>query len=812
MLNQAKIVVIGGGITGCSVMYHLAKAGVKDVVLVEKGELTSGATCQAAGMLTQFNTSQTIMRMRQYSTQLYKSLNAFSEVGSVNIASSPEMLKTFQRNVSRARGIGLDVGIISAKETMELLPWASEENLYGAFHIPADGHIDPHSTTYAVAKAATNLGAQILTHTRVTGIGLSSKGEVQKVITDKGDIQCEIIVNAAGIWSAQVAQMAGIRIPCTPVVHQHIAMEAVTGSEVPADSPTFRDYDHLVYGRPEGGSYLVGGWEMNPNAIWIDGVPWDHGASEVSNDLDLFAPMLEDAIKRFPFLGDAGMIRLVAHPDAFTPDNGPLLGPWPGLKGFWLAAVSNMQGFGGGGGIGKTIAEWIIQGQTEWDVFAYRAWRFSKHHLQPVYAAECAKECYRYYYRTKYPHDENTAMRPVRLSSLHHRLQDLGAVFGTKNGWERANYFDPDKSWRIAGEDQRNWGGWIKPPFFETIASESEAVRNKVGLFDMSAFGKIELKGPGALSLIQRLTDNNMDRPKGCVTYTQFLNDQGGIVGDVMVVRLDTDYFRIITGSALIDSDMGWIRLNRQENDLPVEINDVTEDYGVIGLWGPEARKVLQTITTDDISHASFPYMSAKNIIVESIPVFAQRVTYVGELGWELYIPKEKAVFVWDKLWAAGQDYGIKPCGFKTIESLRLEKGFLALTSDITQLETPLEARLDHCIKMQKENEFIGKKALSSLKDQGIKQRLFTLTIGDEDYLTLYGGEAVALDGKIITRLRSAGYGHSVKKNIGFAYLPPDLAEQEPELMVEVFGEMIPARVMPDVLYDPKGHAIRISN
>ena len=809
MQSQARIVVIGGGITGCSVLYHLVKAGVKDVILLEKGELTSGATCQAAGMLTQFNTSQTIMRMRQYSTKLYKSLNAFSEVGSVNIASSPEMLKTFQRNVSRARGIGLDVGIISPEETIRLLPWASEKSLYGAFHLPGDGHIDPHTTTYAVAKAATNLGAQILTNTRVTGMSLSAKGEIRNVITDKGEIECDIIVNAAGIWSAQIAAMAGITIPCTPVVHQHIAMEAVVGSEIPADSPTFRDYDHLVYGRPEGGSYLVGGWEMHPKAIWIDGVPWNHGSSEVSNDFDLFAPMLEDTIKRFPFIGDAGMIRLVAHPDAFTPDGGPLLGPWPGLKGFWMAAVSNMQGFGGGGGIGKTIAEWITQGKTEWDVFAYRAWRFSRHHNQALYAAECAKEVYRYYYRTKYPHDENVSMRPIRTSPFHHRLQDLGVVFGTKNGWERPNYFDPKKSWRKAGEDQREWGGWVKPDFFETIAAESEAVRNKVGLFDMSAFGKIELKGPGALPLIQRLTDNDLDRPKGSVTYTQFLNDQGGIVADIMITRLDTQYFRIITGSALIDSDLGWIRLHQKDDDLSVEIKDVTEDYAVIGLWGPNARDVLQKITGSDISHKSFSYMTAKNIEAGSIQAFAQRVTYVGELGWELYIPKDKSIFVWDQLWAAGQDFGIRPCGFKAIDSLRLEKGFLALTSDITSLENPFEAGLDHCVKMNQKGDFIGKNALAALQDQGIKQQLYTLTIGEEEYLTLYGGEAVTLNGKTISRLRSTGYGHAVKKNIGFAYLPKGFDENETGLMVEVFGEMIGAKIAPDVLYDPKGKATR---
>ena len=530
MIDQARVVIIGGGITGCSVLYHLAKAGWKDVVLLEKGELTSGATCHAAGMVTQFNTNPTIMRMRKYSTQLYHGLNAFERVGSVNIASSPEMLKTLRRNVSRARGIGLEAGIISPEETIKLLPWASPNDIYGAVHIPDDGHIDPHGATYAVAKAATDLGATILTKTRVTEIEISDTGEVTRVKTDKGDIQCEIVVNAAGIWTAQVAAMVGARVPCTPVVHQHIAMEPVEGYEIPGDSPTFRDYDYLVYGRPESGGYLVGGWELNPPTRWIDGVPWEHESSDVPNDLDRFAPMLEDTIKRFPFLAESGVINLVAHPDAFTPDNGPLLGPWPGVKGFWFAGASCMHGFGGGGGFGKIMAEWITTGQTEWDVHAFRAWRFSRHHLDPFYAAKCAQECYKYYY-THYPFDESDVMRPRRVSAVHHRLQDLGAVFGQKNGWERVNYFEPDRPWRRAGEEQREWGGWTQPAYFETVGRETEAVRKRAGIFDMTSFGKIELKGPGALPLIQRMTDNNVDRPVGSVTYTQFLNEQGGLSG-----------------------------------------------------------------------------------------------------------------------------------------------------------------------------------------------------------------------------------------------------------------------------------------
>jgi glycine cleavage system T protein len=808
MKDQARVVVIGGGITGCSVLYHLAKAGWTDVVLVEKGELTSGATCHAAGTLTEFNTSKTIMRMRQYSVGLYRELKTYDEIGSLNIASSPEMLKTLQRNVSRAKGIGLNANIISPKEILELLPWASEKDLYGAVYLPEDGQIDPHETTYAVAKAATNLGAEIYTRTRVTGIELTSKGEVSKVKTDKGDIQCEMVVNAAGIWSDKIAAMVGVQIPCSAVVHQHIALEPIPGKEIPIDSPVFRDYEYLVYGRPEGGSYLIGGWEAEPPACWIDGAPWEHESSDVPNDLDRFAPMLEDATKRFPFLADSGLIRLVAHPDAFTPNSEPLLGPWPGVKGFWLAANSSMQGFGGGGGMGKSLAEWMMTGQTEWDIYGFRPWRFNKHYNDPYYAAECAKECYKYYYHTNYPNDEESASRPRRISPFHHRTQDLGAVYGRKNGWERVNYFEPQKSWRRAGEEQREWGGWVEPSYFDTVANECKAVRENVGIFDFTSFGKIDIKGAGALELIQRLTDNDMDRPVGAVIYSQFLNDQGGIVGDVVVTRWANDHFRIISGSGYVDSDLGWIKLQQLESDPPVSVLDATEDYAVIGLWGPKARQVLQKITTEDMSNEAFPYMTAKSFDINGVEVLAQRVTYVGELGWELQVPSNKAIFIWDQLWAAGQEHQITPCGYKAIDSLRLEKGFLGLTSDITALETPYEARLGFCVKLKANNNFIGKQALEKVKADGVQQKLCTVTVGSEDYLTLYGGEAVLSQGETVSRLRSAGYGHYISKNIAYTYLPLELAKEGTELSVEIFGEQVQAVVTADALYDPKNKTI----
>jgi len=808
MKDQARVVVIGGGITGCCVLYHLAKAGWTDVVLVEKGELTSGATCHAAGMLTQFNTSPTIMRMRQYSSQLYRELKAYTQVGSVNLASSPEMLKTLQRNVSRAKGIGLDVEIIAPQEAVELMPWISSEDLYGAVYLPEDGHIDPHETTYAVAKAATNLGAEVYTRTRVTGIDVAATGEVTGVKTDQGDIRCEVVVNAAGIWGAQVAAMAGVVIPSTPVIHQHIALEPVEGHVIPGDSPTFRDYDYLVYGRPESGGYLVGGWELNPPACWIDGVPWEHEAADLPNDFDRFTPMLEDTIRRMPFLAEAGMIRLVAHPDAFSPDAGPILGEWPGRRGFWLACASSMQGFGGGGGIGKSMAEWIVHGQTEWDLHAYRAWRFGRNYRDPHYAAERARECYKYYYYTHYPHDESTVGRPRRISALHQRMQDLGAVFGAKNGWERVNYFNPDSGWKIAGEEQREWGGWVEPAFNEAVGRECRAVREQVGMIDMSSFGKIDLDGPGALPLLQKLACNDLERPAGTVVYTQFLDSQGGIAGDVTITRLAQDRFRVVSGSSQVDSDLGWIRAHIHVDDPPVTVRQVTEEYAVIGLHGPRAREVLAAVTADDVSDDALPYMTALEIDINGTTVLAQRISYVGELGWELYIPARDAVFVWDRLWQAGQVYGIRAFGYKAVEALRLEKGYAALASDITASDNPYEARLGFCVKMDT-GEFVGRSALAKKKAEGIRQRLCTLVIGSEEYLTLYGGEAVIYEGRVISRLRSAGYGHMVKKNIGFAYLPLNLTAQNTNFEVEIFGETLPAVVAADVLYDPEGEVLK---
>src|SRR5881397_2706415 len=613
MMDRARVVVIGGGITGCSVALHLVKAGLTDVLVLEKGELTSGSTSHAVGLVTMFNPSPTMMRFRRYSIDLYRELGAFEAVGSMRLASSREQFAELQRGVSRAKGIGLDVDLISAEEARERMPMASPESLYGAVYVPGDGFLDPHTATHAVARAAVARGATIRTGVRVTGIELSPNRAISRVLTDVGPIEAEIVVNAAGIWAPRIAEMVGAFVPSTPIDHQHVALKPVPGAELPRDMPCFRDPDNLVYGKAEHGGVLFGGYEPDPAARWVDGVPWEHSARSLPPDYARFERLMRGAIRRFPFMEGAEVVKLVCHPDAMTPDANPLLGPVPGIRGFWMAAGLSLNGFGGAGGIGRSIAEWMIEGDTELDMTPYRAWRFGPVHRDHRYVAELAKETYRYYYFLRYPYDADEWGRPRRTSALHYRMQDLGAVFGVKHGWERPEHFEPGRPWRRAGADQRRFG-WARPPWFEMQAEEHRAFRERVGIIDMTSFGKIELDGPGALRLLERVAGNLIDRPVGSVVYTQLLDRRGGIAGDVTITRLGPHRFRLVTGAGYVNSDLGWLRLEHRELDGPVDLRETTDELCVIGMWGPRAREVLERVTDDDVSEEGFPFMQARNI------------------------------------------------------------------------------------------------------------------------------------------------------------------------------------------------------
>jgi glycine cleavage system aminomethyltransferase T/glycine/D-amino acid oxidase-like deaminating enzyme len=801
-VDRARAVVVGGGITGASVAYHLAKAGWRDTVLVEKDELTSGSTCHAAGLVTQFNPSPTMMRFRRYSIELYKELGVFEQVGGLRFASSEEQLKELQRGVSRARGIGLDVELVSADESARLMPAITTRSMFGAVWVPSDGHLDPHTATHALASAARRLGATVLTQHRVTGIQLGASGEVTAINTDAGRIEAEVLVIAGGIWAPQIAAMAGAFIVSTPVDHQHAALLAVPGHELAHDMPCFRDPDNLIYGKSEAGGVVLGGYEADPVARWIDGVPWDHAGTSLPPDQARFEPLLAGAARRFPFMGEAGIVKLVCHPDAMTPDANPLVGPVPGVKGLYLAAGLSLNGFGGAGGIGRSLAELITAGETELDLYPYRPWRFGPVHRDHRYAAELAREAYRYYYYLRYPFDSDEWGRPRRTSALHERMQDQGAVFGAKHGWERAEYLEPGHPWRRAGADQRRFG-WSRPPYFDVLAEEHRAFRERVGIIDMTSFGKIDVTGLGALALLERVAGNRIDRPAGTIVYTQLLEEDGGIAADVTVTRLGEEHFRVVTGAGYVNSDLGWLRLQMRAGDAAVELRETTEELSVIGMWGPNARDVLEQVTEGDVSEAGFPFMQARPISIGGAAALAQRVTYVGELGWELYIEPGWAVQVWDRLMAAGQKLGIRPGGYRVLDSLRMEKGYRYYGTDLTQLDNPFEAGLGFCVQMDK-GEFNGREALMAARESGIKRRLRTLAIGGDEYLTIYGGEAVHSEGHVVGRVRSCAYGFTARKNLAYSYLPIEL-KPGGSVQVEVFGQLITADITTDSVLSRQG-------
>jgi 4-methylaminobutanoate oxidase (formaldehyde-forming) len=729
-----------------------------------------------------------MMRFRRYSIQLYQELGVFETVGSLRFASSQDHMMELQRGVSRARGIGLDAELISATEAARLMPAITTESLHGAVWMPGDGHLDPHTATHALAAAARKLGARMNTNRRITGISMSGSNAVESVNTDAGPIETEVVVVAGGIWGPQIAAMAGAFVVSTPVDHQHAALLAVRGHEMPHDMPCFRDPDNLIYGKAEAGGIVLGGYEANPVARWIDGVPWDHAGTSLPPDQARFEPLLTGAARRFPFLHDAGIVKLVCHPDAMTPDSNPLVGPVPGVTGLYMAAGLSLNGFGGAGGIGRCLAELITGGDTELDLYPYRPWRFGPVHRDFRYAAELSREAYKYYYYLRYPYDSDEWGRPKRTSALHTRMQDLGAVFGVKHGWERPDYFQPGKPWRRAGADQRGFG-FTRPPYFDQLADEHRAFRERVGIIDMSSFGKIELSGPDALPHLERVAGNLIDRPVGSVIYTQLLEQNGGIVADVTITRLSQDRFQLVTGAGFVNSDLGWLRLQVSGEYPQVGIRETSDELSVIGLWGPDARDVMQRVTVGDVSDSAFPFMTAQPLRIANTNLLAQRVTYVGELGWELYVDPAWAGQVWDRLLDAGSDFGITPGGYRVLDSLRMEKGYRYYGTDMGPLDNPFEAGLGFCVH--------GDKWPSIRRE--VSRRLRTLAVGAEEYVPIYGGEAVHGDGRVVGRLRSCAYGFAVRKNLAYSYLPVEL-KPGAQVDVEVFGQMVPAVVTQDAV------------
>jgi 4-methylaminobutanoate oxidase (formaldehyde-forming) len=809
MKSEAQAVVVGGGIVGCSIAYHLSLMGWRDVVLVDKADLTSGSTWHAAGLVGQLRGSLSLTRIMMFSVELYARLaeetgqeTDWRQCGSLRLASTPLRMEENLRQAALARTFGLPVEVLSPRQAVELFPLLSERDLVGAVYMPTDGRVDGSGVTFAMARGARSRGVEISTNTTVQQIRLKN-GRVDAVVTDRGTIQTPVVVNAAGMWADQIGRMAGVRVPTVPMQHQYLLTEPIDGMR--PEFPVVRDPDLRVYAREEVRGLVVGGFEAQPEPWSVDGVPNEFVHRLLPTNWPIFEPVVRNAAKRIPAFEHAEISKVINGPEAFTPDGEFMMGEAPGVRGFFVAAGFNAYGIAAGGGVGRVLAEWIADGQPSLDVWRMDIRRFGPQYAHASHTIDRSVEAYtRRYGAVSLPFEEWDTARRFRLSPVYPRLVELGAVLGEKGGWERPNWFASNEPAQAPG-----WAplGWARHNWSPAIAAEHLAARETVGLFDFTSFSKLEVTGRGALAALQWLTDNEMDRPPGSVTYTQMLNARGGIECDLTVTRLDTDRFMIVTGSTFGAHDLDWIRRHLPA-DGSVVATDITTDLACIGLWGPRARAVLQQVCADDVSNAAFPYMTWQEIEVAGVPVRALRVTYVGELGWELYVRPDDALRFWDALWEAGRPLGMRPVGYRAVDSLRLEKGYRYWSADITPDYTPFESGQAFCVKLDK-GDFQGRGALLRQKAEGLTRKLCCLVLSDPQRVVL-GNEPVFEDDRVVSRVTSGGYGYFVGESIAYAYLPVRLAPLGTELSIEVDGMRIQARVNRDPRHDPTGHRIRV--
>ena len=815
--DSARCVIIGGGVGGVSIAYHLAQLGYEDVVLVERSELTSGSTFHSAGLVGQLRGSVSLTKMMMHSVDLYRRLKEESEFdpgwvecGGIRLASSEERMEELRRQAGWAKTFGLPLELISAEEAKDMFPLMSTEGVLGGAWLPTDGYLDPAQLAYAMADGARRGGCEIFQNTRVTGIGVAD-GRVRSVETDKGTIEAEVVVIASGMYAAEIGRLAGVRIPVIPMSHQYLVTQPFRDRDPENPLPTLRDPDLLIYFREDGGGLVMGGYERQSEPAFLpegpsglDEIPGDFNGRLLEDDWDRFVEITENSKRRVPQMDEVTITRLINGPEAFTPDNEFCLGETEVL-GLFVAAGFCAHGLAGAGGIGWVMAEWIAQGEPSLDLWHMDIRRFGRQYRSPSFTHARIKETYETYYDILYPNHEREAGRPLRTSPAYGWHRERDAAFGEKSGWERVNWYESNAA---GGDESLRPRGWAGQHWSPAIGAEHIATREAVAIFDETSFAKLEIEGPGAAEAIERLCDNEVAGAVGDITYTQMLNRRGGIECDFTVSRLAEDRFWIVTGTAFGNHDREWIRKNLPE-DGSVAANDVTSQYACFGFWGPRARAVLDPLTTQDLSNGAFPYMSLREITVGHIPVRAMRVTYVGELGWELYCPTEYGAGLWRVLWESGEPHGIVAGGYRAIDSLRLEKGYRVWGADITPDETPYEGGVGFCVKLEKPGGFIGSDALARAKEEGPRTKLCCLLLSDPRSVAL-GNEPVRVGEEIAGRVTTGGYGYTVGSSIAYAYLPPEHAEPGTAVAVEVFGEWIEGEVAKDPLFDPKGDRIKV--
>jgi 4-methylaminobutanoate oxidase (formaldehyde-forming) len=805
-------VIVGGGVGGTSIAYHLAQLGWDDVVLVDRNQLTSGSTFHSAGLVGQLRGSVSLTKMMMHSVELYRELGeecGWIECGGIRLASSEERMEELRRQAGWAKTFGLPLELISADEAQELFPLMSTDSVLGAAWLPTDGYLDPSQLTFALAERAREGGVRIFTGTRVTGIE-SEGGRVRRVRTERGDIEADVVMIAAGMFSAEVGRLAGVRIPVQPMSHEFIVTQPFRERDPANPLPTLRDPDLLIYFREDGGGLVMGGYERPSSPAFLadgdrgfDRIPPDFNGRLLEDDWDRFEEIVVNSRRRVPLMEDVKVTRMVNGPEGFTPDNEFCLGETE-IGGLFVAAGFCAHGLAGAGGIGKVMAEWIDQGEPSLDLWHMDIRRFGAQYRSPSYTLKRIRETYETYYDIKYPAHEREAGRPLRMSPANAWHGAHGAAFGEKSGWERVNWYESNAA---AGDEEMRPRGWAGRNWSPAIGAEHTACREAVALFDESSFAKLEIAGPGAADLLKRLCDNQVARDVGKLTYTQMLNSRGGVECDFTVARLGEERFSIVTGTAFGNHDREWIRRHLPD-DGSVQVHDVTSAWACFGIWGPRARDVLGELTPQSLANEDFPYLTARDITVGDVPVRALRVTYVGELGWELYCPTEYGLGLWRTLWDAGRPHGMVAGGYRAIDSLRLEKGYRAWGSDVTPDETPYEAGLGFCVKLDKPGGFVGREALAEASERGPRTQLACLTLADPRSVAL-GNEPVRVGGAIAGRVTSGGYGYTVGRSIAYAYLPPEHAEPGTAVAVEIFGRWIEGEVAREPLYDARSERVR---
>jgi len=808
--EQCEVVVVGGGVIGVSVAYHLAEVGITDVVLLERKELTSGTTWHAAGLVGQLRTSINMTQLARYTSELYRGLEAetgqatgYRQCGSISIAATAERFEELKRSASMAKVFGLEVNVLSVPEIAERYPLIRTDDLFGGIHIPSDGYANAVDITQALAKGAKSRGARIFTDTKVEAI-LRAGDQVRGVRTAEGEIRAKYVVICGGMWSRDLAASVGVNLPLHACEHYYVLFESVEGLN--PELPVLRDYDACTYYKYDAGKLLVGAFEPSAKPWGMEGISEDFCFDEIAGDFDHFEPVLHDAMKRLPALERAGMQKFFCGPESFTPDVRYHLGEAPELKNCFVAAGLNSIGLQSAGGVGKVTAEWIRDGQPPMDLWSVDVRRNMPFQRNRQYLQSRVSESLGLLYATHYPFRQYETSRGVRKSAIHDRLVAAGACHGEAFGWERPNWYAP------AGVEPVYEYSYGRQNWFEHSAAEHRAVREGVALFDQSSFAKFRLEGRDATRVLNPVCANDIDVAPGRVVYTQWLNERGGIEADLTVTRLAEHVYMIVSAAETEVRDFFWLKKHIPD-DAHCVLTNVTSAMGVLSIMGPRARDLLQSLTPDDLSHAGFPFATSREIEMGYGYVRASRITFVGELGWELYIPTEFMQDIYDRIVTAGRDQDLVHAGYHALNSLRLEKAYRHWSHDITDEDSPLEAGLEFVIKFDKAGGFIGREALLAQRERGLTRRMVQLRLRDPEPL-IYHNEPIWRDGELVGHITSGAYGHELGGAVGLGYVAAEPASADESVLsghyeVEVACERIMAEVSLRPLYDPDNARIR---